>query len=434
MTVLRQGFARPWVVGVIGSLLLLGVAAVSWSRVVPEANRIPTAALQSGNVTVRVHATGDLRATKSVQMFVPPMGGQLTIVALANSGTAVKAGEVIAEFDASEPEFALEQATFELQLADQEIAKAEAEAAVLEAEDEVQLLTARFNVRRAELDAKANELIGTLVAQQNVMLLDEARARLAALEQEVQSHRATSKASTSMIRERRTKAQVAVAVARRNIDSLQMRAPFDGIVSIRQNFNAYGGIVFGGTTMPDFRPGDTAGGGTLLAELIDTSRVEVTAKLAEQDRANVAPGQAVEIRVDATPDLTLTGTVRSVSSVASRQMFEAAGDRKFDIAFDVTGNADRVRPGVSAALAISGQVFEQALHVPRAAIFDVTGQPTVYVRGANGFEPRPIKVRARTETLAIIEGLVLPADVALVNPSRAASARPAAASGPQGPR
>lgn len=423
---------RPWVIGGVGALGLLGVAAVSWSRVVPEASRIPTAALQQGSVTVRVHATGDLRATRSVQMFVPPMGGQLTIVTLANSGTAVKAGDVIAEFDASEREFALEQAAFELQLADQEIVKAEAEAAVLEAEDEVLLLTARYNVRRAELDARANELVGSLVAQQNLMLLEEARARLAAVEKDVQSHRDTSSASTAMIRERRTKAQVAVAVARRNIDSLQVRAPFDGIVSIRQNFNAYGGIVFGGAAMPDFRPGDTAGGGTLLAELIDTSRVEVTAKLAEQDRANVAPGQAVEIRVDASPDRTLTGTVRSVSSVASRQMFEAASDRKFDIAFDVTGNADQVRPGVSAALAISGQVFDQALYVPRAAIFDVTGQPTVYVRGANGFEPKPIKVKARTETHAIIEGLSLPADVALVNPSRAAApARPASPAGPQ---
>ncbi|MGE0865359.1 MAG: efflux RND transporter periplasmic adaptor subunit [Vicinamibacterales bacterium] len=423
---------RTWIVGGVGAGVLLGAAAVSWSRVVPDAGRIPTAALQQGSVTVRVHATGDLRATRSVQLFVPPMGGQLTIVSLANSGTSVKAGEVIAEFDASEPEFALEQATFELQLADQEIAKAEAEAAVIEAEDEVLLLTARFNVRRAELDARANELVGALLARQNVLLLDEARARLAAVEKEVLSHRDTSRASTAMIRERRTKAQVAVAVARRNIDNLRLRAPFDGIVSIRQNFNAYGGIVFGGTTMPDFRAGDTAFGGTLLAELIDTSRVEVTAKLAEQDRANVAPGQSVEIRVDASPDLTLTGTVRSVSSVASRQMFDSGGERKFDIAFDVTGHADRVRPGVSAALAISGQVYEQALSVPRAAIFDVTGQPTVYVRGANGFEPKAVKVKARTETQAIIEGLELPADVALVNPSRAAGpTRTAAPAGPQ---
>ncbi|MEO8681027.1 MAG: HlyD family efflux transporter periplasmic adaptor subunit [Vicinamibacterales bacterium] len=425
---------RPWLIGLIGAVALLGLAAVGWSRVVPEASRVPTAAIQRGSVAVRVHASGDLRATKSLQMFVPPMGGQLTIVSLANSGTAVKEGDLIAEFDASEPEFALEQASFELQLADQEIVKAEAEAAVLAADDEVSLITARFNVRRAEMDAKANELVGSLVARQNLMLLAEAGDRLAALEKEIQSHRETSSASTAMIRERRMKARVAVAVAQRNIESLRLRAPFDGIVSVRQNFNAFGGIVFSGSAMPDFRPGDTAGGGTLLAELVDTSRVEVTAKLSEQDRANVVPGQLVEILVDAAPDLRLQGTVRSVSSVASRQMFDAAADRKFDIAFDVKEGAAAVRPGVSAAITISGEVFDNAVYAPRAAIFDVTGQPTVYLKVANGFEPRAVTVKARTETQVVIDGIDAPSEVALINPSKAPGGhQPASSAGPPPP-
>jgi hypothetical protein len=356
----------------------------------------------------------------------------LTILSLANSGTAVKAGDMIAEFDASEQEFALEQANFELALANQEIAKAEADAAVIAADDEVALMTARFNVRRAELDARANELVGSLVAQQNVILLEEARARLAALEKEVLSHRDTSQASTAMIREKRVKALATVATAKRNIDSLRVVAPFDGFVSVRANFNALGGIVFSGSSMPDFKSGDAANPGTLFAELIDTTRVEVTAKLAEADRANVTPGQAVEIRIDASPDIRLTGKVRAVSSVASRQMFEG-GERKFDIAFEVDGSHEQVRPGVSTALSISGQTFENVVHVPRAAIFDVTGQPTVYVRTPQGFEPRPVKVVARTESTAIIEGVDVPAEVALVNPIRSATTKPAGPAAPPQP-
>jgi multidrug efflux pump subunit AcrA (membrane-fusion protein) len=422
---------QPWVVGGAAAVLVLGAAAAGWSRVAPAGALVPTAPLETGPIEIRVNAAGDLRATRSTQFFVPPLGGQLTIVSLANSGTAVTAGDVIAEFDAGEQEYALEQATFDLQLADQEIAKVDAEAAVAAADDEVALLTARFTVRRAELDAKANELVGALVAQQNLMLLDEARGKLAALEQEVQSRRAAARAGTAMIREQRMKALQAVATARRNIDSLRVVAPFDGFVSVRANFNALGGIVFMGAAMPDFKPGDAANPGTLFAELIDTTRVEVTAKLAESDRANVAPGQAVDIRVDAAPEIRLRGTVRAVSSVASRQMFDAGGERRFDIAFEVEGGGGRVRPGVSAALSIAGQVFENAAHVPRAAIFDVAGQPTVYVRTAGGFEPRPVKVLARTESFAVIEGLDAPAEVALVNPTRAAAtARPAAA-GPQ---
>ena len=58
--------------------------------------------------------------------------------------------------------------------------------------------------------------------------------------------------------------------------------------------------------------------GQPIADVIDASQIEVTAKLSEQDRANVAPGQTAEVAVDALPDAMLRGTVRTVSGVASR--------------------------------------------------------------------------------------------------------------------
>ena len=66
----------------------------------------------------------------------------------------------------------------------------------------------------------------------------------------------------------------------------------------------------------------------------------------------------------------------------------------------------------------------------------MTGQPTVYVKVADGFEPRPVKVKARTETQVVIEGIYVPSEVALINPSRAAGAerRFAYRSEPQAPR
>jgi hypothetical protein len=112
-------------------------------------------------------------------------------------------------------------------------------------------------------------------------------------------------------------------------------------------------------------------------------------------------------------------------------MFEGGGERKFDMAFEVDGSHAQVRPGVSTALSIAGRTFDDVVHVPRAAIFDVTGQPTVYVRTPQGFEPRPVKVVVRTESTAIIEGVDVPAEVALVNPIRSAGTKPAAAAPPQ---
>jgi HlyD family secretion protein len=411
----------------VTAALVIVLAAAAWGRVGADAARdVPTARVQRGRVQVTVHATGELRASRAMQISVPSAGGSMTIVQVVSSGSALKQGDVIVEFDPSEQEFALEQAQFDLQLAEQEMAKATAEAAVQAAEDEVALLKARFTVRRAELDASANELLADVVAKQNLLLLDEARQRLAQLEVDVKSHKATSTASGAVLREKRSKAQVAVEVARRNIDSLRVRAPFNGYVTLRPNFMAFGGVLFQGAVVPEFRVGDVTNPGALIGDLIDTSRIEVTAKLPENDRANVNKGQAVKISVDAVPDARLDGTVRAVSGVASRQMFESGSTRRFDIAFDVAGDVSRIRPGVSAALEIAGPSFDNALSVPRPAVFDVAGKSTVYVRTANGFEPREIKVRAFTSTVAVIEGVDENAEVALVNPNSASGtqARP----------
>ena len=210
------------------------------------------------------------------------------------------------EFDPAEQEFSLEQARFDLRLAEQEIVKADAQEAVQVAADEVALLHARYDLRRAELETQANELVSDIKGKQNLLLLEEARQRLAQLDADVATHRTTSHASAAGLREKRNKAQLAVQVAERNIASLIIRAPFDGYVTIRTNFQAFGGIVFSGTAMPEYRVGDSTFAGQTIADVFDTSEVEVTAKLSERDRANVAPGQAVEVAVDALPGAVVT--------------------------------------------------------------------------------------------------------------------------------
>jgi multidrug resistance efflux pump len=418
----------------IGAAILAAalVAGVAVARLSPVGERtVPTARVQKGRVEVTVHANGELRASRIVQLFAPAVGGSLTIVRLAANGGALEAGEVIVEFDPAQQEFAYEQADFDRRLAEQEIAKAEAEAAAEAAEDEVALLKARFEVRRAELDAATSELVGAIEAQRQRLALEDARQRLAQLERDVAGRRETALASVDGLHEKERKARAALETARRTIDALQVRAPFDGFVTLRPNFMAFGGIVFSGAVMPEFRAGDAANPGQPVADLVDTSRLEVTAKLSEYDRANVEPGHSVRVSVDALPGVELEGVVRTISSVASRQMFEG-GVRRFDIAVDVAGDTSKVRPGVSAALAIAGPAFEDALFVPRPAVFDVSGRPSVYLRTARGFEPRAVVVRAFTDTVAVLEGVDESDEIALVAPEGAPSAASSGGGRPAG--
>lgn len=404
-------------IAVVAVALAGAAIPFAWARVAPSAaRRIPTARVQRGRVQVTVYTTGELRAGRSAQLLAPPVGGNLQIVKLAPSGDGVKAGDVVVEFDAAEQTFSLEQARFDLDQAEQEMAKADAEAAVQIAQDDVALLHAKYDVRRAELDASGNELDGAIKAQQNLLLLDEAKQRYAQIEKDVQSHHETTRASGDVAREKRAKAALAVQVAQRNIASLEIRAPFDGFAVLRQNTDALGGFYAPGMSLPDFRVGDTVGSGRTIADVIDTSRIEVAAKVSEQDRANVSAGQRIEVSVNALPDTTLHGSVRTVGGVATRQMFSGDSARKFDITFDVAGDP-RVRPGATAQISIAGPVIDNALYIPRQAVFDLAGRPTVYVKSGDTFDAREVNVRAWTDSLAVIENLLPGTEVALTNPT-----------------
>ena len=102
------------------------------------------------------------------------------------------------------------------------------------------MLTARYDVRKAELDASGNEFLGTIDAQKNVLSLEEARRRLAQLEQDVKSRAATNQASLAVVEEKRNKAQLAMQRAQQVIDSLVIKAPIDGVVSVKENRDAGG--------------------------------------------------------------------------------------------------------------------------------------------------------------------------------------------------
>lgn len=244
---------------------------------------IPTARVIQGDVPVVVHTTGELRPVRSVGLVAPAIGGPLQILRIMATGTPVKEGDVVIEFDLSEQEERLAQAASELAQAEQEIAQMRADIVVQRAQEQVTLFTARFDVRRAELDARANELVSAIDARKNLLMLEEAKGRIAQLESDLTSRDATDRASLAVLEEQRNKARLGMATAQRNIDQMRVRAPFDGLVAVKDNDT--NGAAWTGMVAPEFREGDTVWSGRPVAEVLHTSGLELIAKVTEYDRA-----------------------------------------------------------------------------------------------------------------------------------------------------
>jgi hypothetical protein len=109
-------------------------------------------------------------------------------------------------------------------------------------------------------------------------------------------------------------------------------APMTGLVAIKQN--RAGNFNFG-QQMPDIRPGDQLQAGMNVADLLDLSEMELTAKVGELDRANLKEGQGVQIQLDSIPDKRFPGKIKTLSGTATSDVFSGDPSKKFDISFSV---------------------------------------------------------------------------------------------------
>jgi HlyD family secretion protein len=383
-------------------------------------NELPTTRIGRAPLKLTVYATGEIRAGRTATLVAPPAGGTLRLVTLRPTGTNVKAGDIVFEIDPADQEFALAQAKSEMAEAEQQIVKTRADSAVQAAEDAVALLTAAYDVRRGELDTAANDLIGAIEAQKNVLTLREARERLSQLQQDVKSRSATNDAALAVLVEQRNKAKLAIERAQSIIDSLVVRAAFDGVVAAKENRDAAGGFFFG-QALPEYRQGDTTFSGRAIADVLETGRMEVRAKINETDRDNLQAGQTATVESDAVPGETFTARVGALSGLASRgNFFETSAVRQFDVTFTFDTPDPRLLAGSSVRLVIEGRVVPNALQVPRQSVFEKNGKTFVYLKVGDRFERRDVKVTDSTESRAVVTGIEEGSMIAQVDPEIAA--------------
>jgi len=410
------------------------VAAVRRSASSTVANEIPTTMVKRGDLQMDVFATGEIRASHMETMTAPPIGGgSLEITHLLHTGTAVRKGDLVMEFDPSEQKYKLEQSRSELLQGDQEITKAKADAAVTAAQDKVALLKARFDVRRAELDVQKNELVSTIDARKNDLALEGAKRVLAELDQDIKSRKASGLAAITLAEEKRNKAKLAMDQAQQNIDKMRVFAPMDGLVALEKNERAAGGFFFGGMTLPEYRQGDQVDPGSTVGRVIDPREMELAAKVGELDRNNIKEGQTVDIALDALPGSILHGTVKSLGGMNQRRFWEADTFAKFDITVVLAGKDSRLRPGLTAHVTIHGEPRKDVLYLPRQAVALKESKRIVYVKSGSNFDSREVKILAENESRAAVEGIAAGTEVAMVDPTAPKkTSAPGASAGPSG--
>ena len=177
----------------------------------------------------------------------------------------------------------------------------------------------------------------------------------------------------------RDAARARVAQMRADIGDRVIRAPFSGVLGIRQ-----------------VSPGALVQPGTAIATLDDTARVYVDFPVPETELAGVAPGQALAGAVAAYDGRTFDGTVQAVSARLDD------GSRSATVRGDFP-NPDRVlKPGMLVKVSLV-RATRQALVVPEIAIQQVGSETFVWrVKADGSVEKANVEVGGRVPGKAMV--------------------------------
>jgi HlyD family secretion protein len=292
--------------------------------------------------------TGTVEAVRFQTVAVPRLAGAalnaLLITKLAKGGTRVEPGDVIAQFDQQQQlTAALDRAADVVDL-DGQIKRRMAEQAATRERDNTEIMQAENDEARAKLDNRRNEFLGQTDAEKNRLALEQATARLKQLRETYDLKRKAAAADLRILEIRKERAERNRTQAEKNAELMEIRAPFAGLVVIRTNFRGSAGFV-------EVQEGDELRPGLPIVSLVDTSAMQVRARVNQADIGAIRSGQAAKIRLDGFPELLFDGVVDLVAPLAVPSEMSLTV-KTFSAVISIKGSHEQLLPDLTASVEI----------------------------------------------------------------------------------
>jgi HlyD family secretion protein len=336
---------RPVMIALVLALVAVGAWFFFSRSGKPEAS-IPvqaTAVAANGTVSISVQAISI--AEPAVTTTLRNRSAGYVRFALPE-GAVVKAGEPVIAFDDTEQRKALSQAELNFRQAQMNLDRAKAG----ELKAGTDLAT-----RKSLFDAKA-------ISQEQYEAARDAQSSAVF---------ATQAASLSL-----EQASLSLDQARRELADTVIRAGYDAVVS-----------------RPLVSAGDFVSANTVLASLVDLTRILFRAEVDEYDIGKLRPGMQVTVRVPALQDASFRARIEGISPIAE----VISNISVFKVSVLVDNKEGTLRPGMSADVMVQ-VASEKGLVVPAKAVTTVRDRSYVDLPGQDG------EVETRRVTVGLSDG------------------------------
>lgn len=348
--------------------------------------------VRRGDLRPRMLLTGELVAAEAVELKVPRVPTwQVQVRWLAEDGSAVRAGDKVAELDNSSFTSELEDKRAAAADAATELARKQAETRTSLAEKEFNLQQKRTELEKARIAATLPEgLLSAREYQDRQIALRRAEVELAKAEKDVAAHRKGGVADLEIQQITLGRSQREIGQAEGAIQALILRAPRDGIVVSADH-------PWEGRKL---REGDNVFVGMTVATLPEMSTLRVQADLSDVDDGRVRPGMEAVCTLDAYPGASFRGRVVALSAVAKESPRQPLL-RSFPVQIQLDRlDLQKMRPGMSVRVEVLGPEVRSGLLVPRAALDFSAERPRVFLAGGG---PREVRLGPCDALFCVVE-------------------------------
>jgi len=373
---------KPWMY-LSGAVLLVG-ALIGW-KAYGSSSEADTAftveTIRRQDVKESVTANGEIQALSKVNVGTTVTGEIKQIH--VKDGQTVKVGDILVTLDQVRFEQDLNRADLSLRMARQDQDTAEATFKKLEA-----------TFQRQEA-----------LFKQSLISVDQFQdAKLARDSSDIALQRAKVAVQ---------QAQAQVALSRDALNKTVLRAPMTGRVTGLKAEKGEMAIA-----------GQTNLAGATLMVISDMGEMLAEAKVGELEVSKLRPGQPAEVQVDALPGLVFQAKVFNVANSVDRSqgggMSSSQEAQNYKVRVQLEGSRadlDRLRPGMSARVAILANEIKQTVTVPLQAVLEredrsgglglvARARTTIFVVKDGVAEERTLKLGAATRRQAqVLEGV-----------------------------
>ena len=380
-----------------------------------KSTTLQTVTVERTDFQRKVRIGGTSGATNFAMIRAPRMqggldrggGSSLTIETLAEPGSIVQAGDVVAQFESKRTSDTLE--TFASALAQTKAQVAARKANMIIATETLQqnFVNALSEAKKAKFDLQTAEVKSAIQAEILALLAAESDSSSIQLEEEYRLQQIANIAESRSLeisieqdkkRKDRTEA---------DFGKMVIRSPVSGLVVVE--------TIFQRGTFAQTSPGDQVHSGSYFMRVVDLSNMAVFASLNQVDSQSIQIGSKVNIQLDAYPDVVFEGRVSSVGAMAvsgssgggSRGPPGSTGSRdqwvkQIPVQVEILSTDERIMPDLSASADIIIEQLDDVLVIPRAAVKMSSERYLVWVMQDNRLVEREVALGPISDTEAVV--------------------------------